>query len=336
VKLTRYWKNRLNPKTDAQRHLCTKLEQLEIDEKAAKTSIEAYSDTERNARQGSLDLFVERKLWFKADDQGRVHTNITNMSRDLRPHLRWNGQRLINVDIVNSQPYFLGTLLLRSTWGIPEQALNSAAQNASLMQNHSISVPQLNPTDTENHYDATNWDRLFPADVASYLRLVIDGRLYEYIQEEGNLEDRARAKNAYYLGMFWKTFQISTPDQMLMRRLFPFVYAFCCNIKRNDYCECARCLQRLESSFVIETVCEHLRTHYPDVFICTIHDSVMTTVDSVDLVESIMREKAAELGLVPKFKRESGAEKAGNCVAVGPASEGIVQAACEPGAVCAV
>ena len=62
----------------------------------------------------AVDLIRRRRWFFHVDDYGRIHTNIANMKRTLRKYLSVNGQRLVNVDIANSQPLFIGLTVLLS------------------------------------------------------------------------------------------------------------------------------------------------------------------------------------------------------------------------------
>jgi hypothetical protein len=50
---------------------------------------------------------------FGVDDLGRVHSNVSTLIRPARSRLRIGGQRLVEVDLVNSQVLFLTVLLLK-------------------------------------------------------------------------------------------------------------------------------------------------------------------------------------------------------------------------------
>src|SRR5262249_46589468 len=54
-----------------------------------------------------LATIANQVYWFTVCDQGRVHTNITNLKRQFRSMLRWRGQDLWMIDIRNSQPLIL-------------------------------------------------------------------------------------------------------------------------------------------------------------------------------------------------------------------------------------
>src|SRR5207248_1366442 len=46
---------------------------------------------------------------------GRFRSNLTSLSRKVRPYLTVDGCPLVECDIVNSQPYFLAIILLEIT-----------------------------------------------------------------------------------------------------------------------------------------------------------------------------------------------------------------------------
>ena len=86
--------------------------------------------------------------------------------------------------------------------------------------------------------------------------------------------------------------------------LFPDVCVAVEKMKRHDYRELAREMQRVESRFVIDTVCRRLMLEHPDVFIVTIHDSIATTVGSEDIVKRVFREEFERIGLNPRLNIE--------------------------------
>lgn len=49
---------------------------------------------------------------FTVDHTGRVHTNLTNLPRELRQFIRLDGKKITGRDLVSSQPVFLACLLL--------------------------------------------------------------------------------------------------------------------------------------------------------------------------------------------------------------------------------
>ncbi|MBK9333951.1 MAG: hypothetical protein IPM96_16470 [Ignavibacteria bacterium] len=65
-----------------------------------------------NSFKISIDYINDKSFFFVVDNiAGRVHTNISNLSRELRPFLNFEGKPLINIDISNSQPFLFNTLI---------------------------------------------------------------------------------------------------------------------------------------------------------------------------------------------------------------------------------
>src|SRR5262245_22435248 len=68
----------------------------------------------RRRRADYCDMVAHGDHWFVCDDYGRVHTPLTALEGALRCCLSAEGQPLVNVDLVNSQPLFLA--LLAKQW----------------------------------------------------------------------------------------------------------------------------------------------------------------------------------------------------------------------------
>ena len=67
-------------------------------------------------RKISVQYIKDSHFFSSWDDYGRLHTNLTNLSTDLRQFLRWNGEPLSNIDFVNSQPMLSSLLFEPKFW----------------------------------------------------------------------------------------------------------------------------------------------------------------------------------------------------------------------------
>ncbi|RNI22609.1 hypothetical protein [Rufibacter latericius] len=55
----------------------------------------------------AAERVADKDYFFKMDDKaGRVHTSLSNLKKELRNFLTYDGKRLVEVDIKNSQPFF--------------------------------------------------------------------------------------------------------------------------------------------------------------------------------------------------------------------------------------
>ena len=86
----------------------------EVLETAAQRSFE--EDGRRGTIKGRIEAYREQlrwirdKSWFYEFDERnrRFHSNVSNLVRELREYLRVGGSPLIEIDIKNSQPLFIG------------------------------------------------------------------------------------------------------------------------------------------------------------------------------------------------------------------------------------
>jgi predicted nucleic acid-binding Zn ribbon protein len=75
-------------------------------------------------------------------------------------------------------------------------------------------------------------------------------------------------------------------------------------LKRGDYRRLAHFAQRIESRFMFGRVVPRLTELRPDLFVATIHDSILTTAGDAEFVRQVMLDEFARLGLKPQVKVE--------------------------------
>lgn len=155
----------------------------------------------------------EQVYFFKADDKaGRVHTSLSNLKRELRNFLTYDGKRLVEIDVKNSQPFFSLAILDKAFWegeaegvcetnfsisskGILTNTYNRTYCNTSNTQVSMSFVQQ----HTQGLYTHHTFQRLHNTsslvmiqktvgdididELNRYRELVIDGGIYEYLLE---------------------------------------------------------------------------------------------------------------------------------------------------------
>jgi hypothetical protein len=75
-------------------------------------------------------------------------------------------------------------------------------------------------------------------------------------------------------------------------------------VKRGNHCRLAHLGQRAESDFIFGRVVSRLLRERPELFIATIHDSVLTTVGDEQYVRGVMLEEFRTLGIEPTVRVE--------------------------------
>ena len=315
------------------RHLWRNLQRVRIDAEIDPGALShpAYQIAVENLRRG--------ELWFIVDDFGRIHTNVTNLPRTLRPYLSVEGQRLANVDISESQPLFMGMVIAEAVEGTRGESIFRAREIAGQdeQSNGSGGPRALAPrypigvTNQENSratrattprppYDVQTNDvrtndvqaspacrvvldrRRLPRDLQHYMRLCESRQLYQTLADRlGLARDEAKKLT---MRVFFDDPSHRNAASPVFDELFPTVMEAMRRIKREDYRKLAHLAQRTESAFMFGRVIPHLMRFRPTLFISTIHDAVLTPEGDAEFVRVVMLNEFARLGLSPQVRIE--------------------------------
>lgn len=236
----------------------------------------------------SLDLIASKNFFFCVDNTaGRIHNNVTNLSRDLRKFLRYNDEKLIEIDIANSQPFLFNILIY-------DYFKDHNITNISYDGNIDINVS----------YPYGNQNQTSSADVEKFKELTSQGLFYEYLMNEFDIaEDRSTFKVRFFSKVFFseeKPYFINSERQQF-KELFPNVYKIVAYYKREDYRNLAIALQKVEADIIINHVVPKLAKKR--IYVLTIHDSILTLPDNAEIVkQTILEVFENKYGLVPTVK----------------------------------
>lgn len=265
----------------------------------------------------------------------RFHSNLVNMRGLIRNAVTYDGQKLVSIDIKNSQPYFSTLLLRQAFWSGQKNSKNGVFSNFKVKSNK-IDEPRTPSTgNISNNLINFNIikDRIslssiimlgetmeslmnkgLNEDKNRFIDLAVAGQLYEYLETQFKRKlgltdvNRAMAKIAVLQAFFSDNRFIGTEDakpKKCFRDLFPSVYKVYAAIKSKDKKMLALLLQNIESYFIIDIIAKRIAKEYPDLPIFTIHDSIVTTVGNEELVARIMKEELERgVGKAPSFKYE--------------------------------
>lgn len=227
--------------------------------------------------------FIKEKYFFKIVDPktGRFYTNITNLPKDLRQFLRYKGEQLIEIDIANSQPFLFNLVI------------SNYSKSAKL-------------SETIGSYKGEMI-------TDEYRNVTERGKIYEYFTEKWNTEysqkrTREEIKETFFKKIFFCTNKMNEryPESKLFQKVFPTEYKIIVETKKNDYKYLAYILQKLEAEMIIYTICLKLIKKIKDIGIFTIHDSILTTINNIEIVKQIMlKEFQQKFSLMPILKIKS-------------------------------
>ncbi|MHA1949689.1 MAG: hypothetical protein ACW99G_07225 [Candidatus Thorarchaeota archaeon] len=277
---------------DVHIHLYKFLKEIKVDYQEALLSI---TDTDNFiCHQISLEMIDKQEWFFKWDDYGRVHTNITNLKTCFRSNLTHNNEKLLELDISNSQPFFLGCLILNYI----KNNNNFTSLNYSLIKNPSI--PQPLPSIRCDILPNSS----LPKDLQLYINLVQKGDLYNYLTQSigrKGVTSKEMKVSLFAEVLFCKNYWKSK-NKSKFEELFPSVTKVITELKKKDYTSLSKHLQRMESAAMINGVVRRCMEEHPDMFITTIHDSVLCKEKDLEIIQNIMLQVFEEFDMIPKLR----------------------------------
>ena len=250
----------------------------------------------------AADMIRRGRWFFHVDNHGRIHTNISNLKRELRAYLHVDGESLRNLDIANSQPLFMGVLAIKSRGveGKEEEGGREGAGRRGL-------------------YDGQTdiFEMSIQESIEKYLKLCEKGRLYRFvfdhlpkIQERlvGLSQDERdhlfRRNKDQVLATLYDIDSHRNKVYHVLDEHFPALMAFVRREKRGDHRRFAHLAQRTESDFMFGQVVPCLMREKPTVFVGTIHDSVLVPASEAECVHDVMMAEFARLGVTPTVRTE--------------------------------
>lgn len=232
----------------------------------------------------------------------RLHSVITNIQKSYRKYLRYGENPLVGIDISNSQPYILCLLLNPLFW--------------ERRGNNNITLWHLPPNIQQYFSDekiAEIIDYLYTLDSQSlnnYKIKASNGQVYEYMKDTINSTGYSMSRDDVKTMMMTVLFSDNRylpPLKRLFRQNFPAIYGLIKIIKKGDHRSLACLLQSIESEIVLHRCCKRIWDEYnQEIPIFTIHDSICTTPQYVEVVRSIMSDEFENaIGLRPHLKIEN-------------------------------
>lgn len=230
-------------------------------------------------------------LYVKHDKYGRIHTNVTNMKKEIRhAALRCDGDKVAEVDIKSSQAAFIIAVFRRYI----DFYRNDLNENRDTFL-------RFKPIWNAGRKDLV-LGRM-EAELDRYRNLVAEGKIYEFFQSECSADEdidrqltRDEAKKGLLSFLFsplyfdTKREPIRGAVQRCWREHFPNLYNCMWSLKEHCHAALAYEMQKIESSFVFDQVCpriiEEVGCHF-----CTVHDSIIVPEQYADHVRCIMDEE---------------------------------------------
>lgn len=235
----------------------------------------------------------------------RLHSVITNLQKDYRRFLSYNGQKLVNVDICNSQPYLLCLLLNPSFW----DKTSDIPLNIGMLS-HNIQGMVQEEHLSEIYKYVLSLSACHDTALENYIKTASQGKVYEYMQEVINKRENVNLKRDDIKTMILTTLfsknRFMPTYKKYFKQNFPQIYELIRLVKKENHETLACILQNIESEIILHRCCcqiWNISNHQVPVF--TIHDSICTTIGNEVFEEEIMiQELTKAVGEIPFIKIE--------------------------------
>ena len=273
--------------------------------------------------QLSIKNLVHGKFHFNIPNStGRLYNNVVNLKRKFRPYLSYNGKRLVSIDLKNSQPYLLSSIIkpIDKIGQQTKDVLNKIDPKALSKINY---ILQKTPKQSRKKYfKSSSWGKYIKLvknkshvsdDLRLYKMLVIQGRYYEFLMHAYKiLEDLPRLPDRDQIKKQTCTFMYAKGDDVnrysryrLFKKLFPTISLIYSALKSEYYKNFPEFLQTLEARLILDNAYARISIEKPDLPIFTIHDSLVTTKGNEDYVEQVLSEELEkEIGEKPVLGKE--------------------------------
>jgi len=272
---------------------------------------------------------------------GRYHSPIVRLKKELRETITYGGNRLVSVDIRNSQPFLLGTLTDPKVFASNGIGSRIYHYNPSVEESLRLEAYLERNDGTFTWRDITNKvsgddkerntsrlagegyimlvdfinQRFQSQDVQEYLDWVTSGTFYEklgdviapYLDIKKYGSKRDAAKNATYGILFGRKGNNKKAVQVFRAR-FPTVAEIVDLIKHGNpddrvHRTLSCTLQVMEADIILNNCCRVISQERPDLPIFTVHDSILTLQGEKEYVKSVMETTISRMiGYTPKLE----------------------------------
>lgn len=265
------------------------------------------SDERKERARLKVQRILDREWYYTRDDYGRFHTNVTSLNNELMPYLRLGGEPVASVDIVNSQPVFLGLYLREIARNLENNKENKEEKKKQEERKREKKEDSIT---LYKHLSASR-SSLLLHQVNTFLGIVCSGEFYETLMGFGGI-DRDRAKREY-LSYAYGPIRYDNACRRWFLQELPDIAALLSTLKtdgdlsldkRTRYKCLAREMQRAESKFLFYRVIPRIRQEL-NTRLLTKHDSVLVPPNLADCAKNIFKEEFSEMGIAANVKIES-------------------------------
>ena len=264
-----------------------------------------------NKSNPNLGLFISK------DSYNRVHTNFTNISKNIREKFLFHkGHKVKGIDIVSSQASLLCSLFrdyadkmtnsIKNPLELQRDDFRYDLRDKYVNKNNNYNGdPIHNDINSEfslfglSHIDTT--ELMLHKEIKKFTSIMSIGGIYEFFQEKYDdlfsvTKTRSEVKKrwiAYVFGAYQDGINIKSEEKYMIHSIwkheFPTLTKLLNHFKLYDYKTLAHKLQRIEADLIFNKVCPEIDSRL-GIEYCTVHDSLIVEEQYCEDVALIFNE----------------------------------------------
>ncbi len=232
----------------------------------------------------------------------RVHSTLSKLNKRYRHLLSVDGKKLMSIDLSNSQPMLLLSLLNPDFWSFSNDHLCLATIG--------FTEKDIEPKKIKSIISFLR-KSCHKLDIKHYTELVCNGNLYQRIHEivhntttKMTSTDKKNIKPVSLKILYGNNYSKSN-ELAIFKQYFPSISELVKFIKRKDYTLLSKILQRSESYLFIDIIANRIIAEYPHIPVLTVHDCIYTTLGNQDLIANIIKDEVLKFtGYIPTLNIE--------------------------------
>ncbi|MDP2541553.1 hypothetical protein CSC81_10175 [Tenacibaculum discolor] len=252
---------------------------------------------------------------YNEKTDGRLHSEFARLNKDLRKYLKYDNKSLVEIDLSNSIPYILSTILLNTN-----PISNKTIDNKFIFIKSLISYMLQNSSESLLNKEIQEFNKLSSSGEI-YEKLMLEFKLleegiirwtvnstlnysylYRYtpnyseiVNNSSHSEFRKFVKTEFLSMLFSRnsTYQVM---EMVFSNLFPNLMKLIRRIKVGNYKLFSHFLFQYEAYLIFDLLVKEFNTlNRGKVFVATIHDCIVTTIDKEDELKNFVSNRLEEI-----------------------------------------
>ena len=294
--------------TNKYQHLVDWFDGLDFDDDDADRILhELYPKDDYNRERhynSLLRIRHKNQQSFSIGTTGRLYTPLTNLKKELRDCLRYDGHELKEYDLPSSIP-FISTYLFD---------YNFLYKHKDILFNAGLTLRESTDPVHIMFRKKSNRDVVINTQATDVLRYIHDVRqddIYTLLADTWNSEIgvsyKRNTSKRKFLSIINSPTYIDCHEKEILASMYPTVIKYFDEINgafklkkhraegSTEIAPFSYITQSIESRFVLDSVCKRITAQYPNIPLFTIHDAIYTTVEYLNLVKEILHEEVIDV-----------------------------------------